>query len=460
MRSSWHLAAVIVLLVLAAGGCRMHPASQPGKGPAGAGGKQGPQPVPVVVAPVVLEDYAPAVVLSGEMRATQRATLAAEVSGRVVGIAHRVGESHASKAGALISIDPSSYRTAVASAQADLAAAQEALARLENGPRPQEIAAQEAAVAAAKAKRDQAEDFLRRQKELFDQGAIAETDLVAAQANAEAARANLDAAQQVLDNLRQGSRKEDIAAAKARVDQSRSSLQAAELQLARTSVAPSFNAVVTALYVEVGQYVAPGTPMCEVVADGPSEGWFNLPQNEQPHVKPGVPVEIRSDALPDAVIAGKVISVSPAADVQTRQFPVRVAVSDQRLKPGMEVTGRILEAAPKPTLMLSTDAPLQGTLGLVVYRMVPAGPNEKPGAGGAAPLPGIEMVPVEIGENLDDVVVLLKGDLKPGDMLVTRGKEQLYPSAKIIPTNLKPQGQTGGIGGGGSAATDHAGEAK
>jgi hypothetical protein len=67
---------------------------------------------------------------------------------------------------------------------------------------------------------------------------------------------------------------------------------------------------------------------------------------------------------------------------------------------------------------------------------------------------------VEIGENLDDVVVLLKGDLKPGDMLVTRGKEQLYPSAKIIPTNLKPQGQTGGIGGGGSAATDHAGEAK
>jgi len=459
MSSRWYIAAAIVLLALAAGGCK-HTASQAGKGAAGAGGKQGPQPVPVVVAPVVVEDYAPAVVLSGEMRATQRATLAAEVSGRVVGIAHRVGESHALKAGALISIDPSSYRTAVASAQADLAAAEQALARLVNGPRPQEIAAQEAAVAAARAKRDQAADFLKRQKELYDQGAIAETDLVAAQADADTAQANLDAAQQVLDDLRQGSRKEDIAAAKARVDQSKSSLEAAGLQLSRTSITPSFNAVVTAMYVEVGQYVGPGTPVCEVVADEPGEAWFNLPQDKQPNVKPGVPVEIRSDALPGAVISGKVISVSPAADPQTRQFPVRVKVTDRRLKPGMEVTGRILEAAPKPTLMLSTDAPLQGTLGLVVYRLVPAGPNEKPAAGGAAPLPGIEMVPVEIGENLDDVVVLLKGDLKPGDMLVTRGKEQLYPSAKVIPTNLKPQGQSGGTGGGGSAAADHAGEAK
>jgi hypothetical protein len=42
------------------------------------------------------------------------------------------------------------------------------------------------------------------------------------------------------------------------------------------------------------------------------------------------------------------------------------------------------------------------------------------------------------------MVVVTKGEIKPGDMLVTRGKEQLYPSAKIIPTNLQGGGPPGG----------------
>ena len=439
MRSKWAVVVVLAMLVLAAVGCHKPAAAPQAKGEGNGGGRpQGPQAVPVVVMPVTLQDYAPALALSGDVRASQRATLAAEVSGKVVAIAHRVGEEHSASAGELISIDPTSYSTAVQAAKADLAEMQEALNRLQNGPRPQEIAVQEAEVAAAQTKVDQAQDNLRRQKELFDQGAVAETALVDAQAAADTAQSELKAAQQVLDTLREGSRREDVAAAKARVDQARTSLQAAEQQLARTSIKPSFDAIVTVLYVEVGQYVGPGTPVCEVVANEPPEVWFNLPQDKVASVKPGAAVDIRTDALPGEVIKGKVISVSPAADVQTRQFPARVAVSDKRLMPGMAVNGRILAGTPKPTLMISADAPLEGKLGLVVYRLVAGG---KPAADGSAPLAGVEMVPVETGENLDSVVVLLKGDLKAGDMLVTRGKEQLYSAAKVIPTNLQQPGQ-------------------
>ena len=441
----------LLLAAVVCGGCMRRGGPPAGAGAAGGmGAMTGPPPVPVVVAPVELQPYAPAIELTGDIRASQRATLAAEVSGKVVAIAHRVGEKNA-QASVLISIDPASYQAGVNAAKADLDAAEQALSRLENGPRPQEIAAQEAAVAAAQAQYNQALDNLTRQSELYKQGVVPQSAMVAAQSAADAAKAGVDAAQQVLDSLRQGSRKEDIGGAQARVDQARSGLAVAQLMLSRTMIKPSFDAVVTALYVEVGQYVGPGSPVCEVIADEPAEAWFNLPQDKAADVKTGAVVELRADALPDAVIKGSVISVSPAADPTTRQFPVRVAVKDERLKPGMAVRGRILTAEPKPTLMISDNAPVQSKLGLVVYRMVPPGPNDQPTMPGMPALPSVESVPVEVGAHVDGLTVLLHGNLKAGDMIVTRGKEQLYISAKIIPTNLMPQGGAGGAGAAGGA---------
>lgn len=435
----------LMLLALAAGACAKPPAADQAKADggkdAGKGGKGGPQPVTVLTAAVQQRAYAPAIVLQGEIRAAQQATLAAEVAGKVVAIAQRVGEKHGRGAGALISIDPASYDTAITMALADLAEAQQALKRLQNGPREQELAAQEAAVAAAQAKYDQAQDFLGRQQELYDQGAIAETALVDARTAAQTAQAALDAAQQVLSALRQGSRSEDIGAAQARVDQAQSSLAAARLQRTRTAVATPFDAVVTALFVEVGQYVSPGTPLCEIVADKPAEAWFNLPQDKAAQVKPGAAVELRVQSLPEVVITGNVISVSPAADQQSRQFPVRVALKDLRLLPGMAVSGRILTARPAPALVIDDNAPLESKLGLVVYRVRPAAPEGAEAKPGAAPQYSVETVPVELGEHVDGGVVLLTGELRAGDLLVTRGKEQLYTGAKIILANpaLPPQ---------------------
>ncbi|MCH7472581.1 efflux RND transporter periplasmic adaptor subunit [bacterium] len=445
MRVVLHLA-TFLLLVLIAAGCPKGDGQQGPGEEGGFGGGGGPPPVPVVVAPVELRDYAPAIELVGEIRASKRATLAAEVSGRVVAISHRLGEAHPRSAGALIRIDASSYQVALDGAQARLAAAKEALRRLEKGPREQEIAAQEAAVTAARATEKQALDNFERQEELFEAGVIPESALVAAQAQADAASANCRAAEEMLNNLLAGSREEDIAAASAQVDLAKSNVGAARLDLSRTSVTPAFNAVVSALFVEVGQFVAPGTPLVEVVADGPGEAWFNLPEEEVARVNPGDAVELRLDALMGEVFDGEVISISPAAEKETRQFPVRVAVSSERLKPGMAVRGRLLTEEPRPTMMISEDATLMGNLGLVTYRMTPPA--------GEGDLPGVEMVPIVTGQHIDDLVVVVEGDLEPGQMVVTRGKEQLYPGAKIIPTNLMGEGGPGGAPGMGGGPPD------
>ncbi|MCC7478018.1 efflux RND transporter periplasmic adaptor subunit [bacterium] len=449
MRYAWPLTAGILMLLLCACPQKKEAEGGPGGGAGGGGGApSGPPPVSVVVQPVEMRDYSPALDLSGELRASQRATLTAEVSGKITAIAARVGQSHSASAGALISIDPSDYKAQLELAQGNLMAAQVALDEARSGPREQEIAGQQALVDQAQAALNEARDNLSRKQQLFDSGVISEQELVSARTRVETAQAALNSQLEVLDRLKEGTRKEQIQAAEARVKSARSSVELASLNLEKTTISPAFDAKVTRLMVEVGQFVGPGTPLVEIVSDGPGEAWFNVAEGDVSRIKPGDSVEIRSDALADTVVTGEVISISPAADAGTRQFPVRVAVNDERLLPGMALRGRILLGQPKSTLMISQDAAYESKLGLVVYRMTPPGPDDKPMAEGMPPLPSFETVPVKTGERIDGLAVIIEGELKAGDMLVTRGKEGLYPGAKIIPTNL----QGGGPGGEAPAA--------
>jgi multidrug efflux pump subunit AcrA (membrane-fusion protein) len=178
----------------------------------------------------------------------------------------------------------------------------------------------------------------------------------------------------------------------------------------------------------------------------------------------GGAVKVICAAFPGEEFVGTVISIAPQANAATRQFPVRVKLSDTRLKAGMAVTGRIFSTAPEPTLMISADATLQGKLGPMVWRVVPPAPEAAGDAGAAGapvgapggmpPLPGVESVAVETGDMAGGWVVVLKGDLKAGDLLVTRGKENLYPGAKVMvgqPPQAPPDGTSGAGGASGTA---------
>jgi RND family efflux transporter MFP subunit len=200
--------------------------------------------------------------------------------------------------------------------------------------------------------------------------------------------------------------------------------------------------------VEVGQYVAPGTPMVEVVSQTAGEAWFNVGETEAVGLRTGDTVELRSkSSFPGESFIGTVISISPQADARTRQFPLRVKVNDVRLLPGMAVQARILKGQPSPTLMISRDAALEGKLGLVVYRVLRPAASVEARAESGVPMATVESVPVELGETVDNYVVVLSSGLKPGDELVTRGKEGLYAGAKVIVTSLdSPEPQSAGDG--------------
>ncbi len=456
LRLNYLLCIALVASLVALTSC---PGGKPGAGGGhpggGAGAMAGPPPVAVMLEPVQMRDYAPAVDLIGDIRAAKQATLSAEVSGKVVAINKRLGESWTASNAPLLQIDPATYNAALKGAKAQLAQAKQSLERVQNGPRSEEIAAQEAQVASAMAMQRQALDNYSRQQKLFKEGAVAEQVVVVAKAGADSAQAGVDGANEVLSALKTGSRSEDLGVAQAAVDAAESQVDAAKLNLARASITPAFNCDVAHLFVEVGSFVGPGTPLVEVVSSGALEAWLNLPEAEAAAVNTGDTIEIRADSLPGKVFEATVLSVAPMAAPGTRQFAVRASVEGAGLKPGIAIDGRLLKGEPQQMTFISADATVMGQLGLVAYIMTP------PAAEGD--LPGVQMMPIKTGEVLDGMVVVLESELAPGMMVVTQGIQQLHPGAKIIPANMGMGGPGGPPGGGmpgaGGAPDDGSGAA-
>lgn len=103
--------------------------------------------------------------------------------------------------------------------------------------------------------------------------------------------------------------------------------------------------VVTARHVRVGQAVDGLQPLFEVV--DPSRMWAELdvPERELASVAAGDPVRLRLDALPDQVIDGRIATLSPVVDPQTRTARARVELdnADGHLRANLYGTATILD---------------------------------------------------------------------------------------------------------------------
>jgi multidrug efflux system membrane fusion protein len=208
--------------------------------------------------------------------------VAGKVTERLVDIGDRV------KPGDVLSrIDPTDYKLAVASAEANLAAA-------------------EKAVETAKLSIDRANILFKKN--------------AAPKAQVEQAQLTYDQAVSTR-----------IAVASA-LDQEKNQLSYAELKSDR-------NGIVTAINADRGQVVSPGTPVLTVVADDEKEVQIAVPENDISEFKPGKAVKARFWSDDKLVLSGKVREVSGSADPQSRTFSVRVSLPDDpRVLLGMTAT--------------------------------------------------------------------------------------------------------------------------
>jgi len=288
-------------------------------------------------------------------------TLAAKVSGYVANVA--VTDNAQVHAGDVIAtLDDGDYRLAVQSARDKTATQQATIARIGH-----QVEAQQAAVAQAKAQlvsaqaaATRAQLELDRQNKLAAQDFASRQTLEQAQSNRDQAVAAVQAAQAALDSttanvdVLKGQQQEAMST----LDELKTSLAKAERDLSFTVIRAPIDGVIGNRAVQTGDYLQPGQRLASLV---PLDGVYvdaNFKETQLARLRPGQPVSIAVDALPQDDIHGTVESLSPASgavfsllppDNATGNFtkivqrlPVRIgvpaAVADQgRLRPGMSV---------------------------------------------------------------------------------------------------------------------------
>jgi membrane fusion protein (multidrug efflux system) len=297
-------------------------------------------------------------------------TLASKIAGYVASIP--VEDNATLHAGDVIAtIDDGDYQLALDSARDKVATQEATVERI-----GRQVIAQEANVEQAKAQMVSAQAGakkmqleLDRQEALAAQKFASQQTLEQAQANRDQAVASVDGAQAMIDaaNANLDVLKAQQQEAARTLDELKTAQAKAERDLSFTVIrAPvdgvfSNRAVQTGDYVQTGQRVGSLVPLDDVYIDA------NFKETQLQRIRPGQPVDISVDALPDHAIAGRVESLSPASgavfsllppDNATGNFtkivqrlPVRIAVpssvaATQLLRPGMSV---VVSVNTKPT---------------------------------------------------------------------------------------------------------------
>jgi len=128
------------------------------------------------------------------------------------------------------------------------------------------------------------------------------------------ALAKLAKAERDYQTLAKGPDPDLVALAEARLETAKAALAAAEKKLADLEIKALYAGVISEVYVREGEWVAPGQPIL-ILADLENLRVETTDLNEidVARVKVGDKVVITFDALPDVVVNGKVVLISPKA---------------------------------------------------------------------------------------------------------------------------------------------------
>jgi membrane fusion protein, multidrug efflux system len=276
--------------------------------------------------------------------------IAPKVSGYISEVL--VADNEKVAAGQLLArIDDRDFRTALAQARADVAAAAAAVRNLDSQIELQEplIKQQAAEVDAADANLKFAEQERSRYDELMKSGSgtvqrAQQTDaaLRAQTAQLQQGKAGLIAANKKIEVL-----STERAKAVAQLDHARAVEQQAALNLSYTQITAPVRGTVGARTLRVGQYVQAGTQLMAVVPLDQVYVVANFKETQLTHVRNGQPVEIRIDSFRSTRLKGHVDSLSPTSGLEfallppdnatgnftkiVQRVPVKIVLDDQSL---------------------------------------------------------------------------------------------------------------------------------
>jgi HlyD family secretion protein len=296
--------------------------------------------------------------ISGNIEAHE-SVVSFKVQGRIVALP--VEEGQWVNAGDILArLDSDDYRQEV---QVDEAGVREREAELDlalAGSRSQDIKAAEQNVIDAKADLELKQADLQRYETLYKNDEVpAQTRDTAATA-VQRAQAVYDRAKQMYDELLEGTRKEQIRISRAAVNQAHQNLTMSRIRLGYTLLRAPVSGVVLVRDAELGEVMAPGTPV--VTTADLDHVWLRgyVPETDLGRVRWGQDAAVHTDSFPGKTYHGRVSFISSEAEftpksVETQQervtlvYRVKIDLDNpsHELKPGMPADA-VVETSAKP----------------------------------------------------------------------------------------------------------------
>ncbi|GAB4236301.1 MAG: efflux RND transporter periplasmic adaptor subunit [Acidobacteriota bacterium] len=298
------------------------------------------EPPREVIPPVTRE----VLVASGYIVAHHTHELASKVSGKVEWIGVEKGD-RVEKGQLLVKLEDKEFRAQLAQAEAQLRAAQERLAELEAGSRPEEIERAEAELERAETERELAARDLERIRKLYERGIVARQELDNAEARLRRAAADVQVAAKNLELLRRGPREEQIRQARAEVEHWKAAVDYAAAMLEATEIRAPVSGTVLRRIAEIGEmvttsYAGGGGAQSATVALADLSDLqveLDISQMDFNRLSPDLECVMVPEAYPDREYRCAIDEISPEANRQKASIQVKVKIlePDEYLRPEM-----------------------------------------------------------------------------------------------------------------------------
>jgi RND family efflux transporter MFP subunit len=338
------------------------------------------------------------VTANGTLAAFDQTTVSVKVPGRVRTISVDLG-SVVRRGQVIAQVDSQDYNLRVQQAEAALAQARARLGLAPQGNDDRIDPEQTSTVRQARAVYDEAKFNRDRAARLVEQGVIAKAEFDSANAAFKVAEGRYQDAYEEVRN-RQGI-----------LAQRKSELDLARQQLKDTSVVAPLDGIVQEKLASVGEYMAAGAPLVNIVKMDPLRLRAEIPERESRSVRTGQDVRVSVEGDTN-VYLGKIMRLSPVIAEQNRMLVVEADVRNNgTLRPGSFARAEIVTNDAKMAVTVPNNA-IVTFAGIEKVILVQNGKAlERPITTGRR---GSEFTEIVAGVNVGEKVIVDPGNLQSG----------------------------------------------
>lgn len=201
--------------------------------------------------------------------------------------------------------------------------------------------------------------------------------------------------------------------------------------IAKKTIRAPFSGRLGIRQVDLGQQLQSGQEIVSLQTLDPIYLNFSLPQQYLSKLRAGLTVRVTSDAFPDRSIEGKLTTISPEVDSNTRNIRLQATLAnpDDVLRPGMFVEAKVVLPTQQQTLIIPATAVLYAPYSDSVF-LIEEQPELADGEAGLV----LRQQFVRLGERRGDFVAVQSG-LEAGQRMASSGVFKLRNGQQVIIDN-------------------------